>query len=72
MLHLLFKTEKQAIAYAKANELEIDKKQVNVGLTGFEGQDGAPENFSGESMAFVARDNGGNVIGYLAYWESEF
>lgn len=72
MLNLLFKTDKQATTYAKVNELEIDKKQVNVGLTGFEGQDGAPDHFYGESMAFVARDNGGNVIGYLAYWESEF
>lgn len=69
MEKLLFGTREQAQAYAELHDWTIDTKPTAVNLTGFEGREGAPDTFSGETNALIARDEQDNIVAYLAYWE---
>lgn len=69
MEKLLFGTRAQAEAYADISGYTTDPKPVPVGLSGFEGMEGAPDTFSGETNALVARDEDYQVQAYLAYWD---
>jgi len=69
MEKLLFGTREQAQAYAESNDWLTDTMPVAVNLTGFDGRDGAPDTFSGETNALIARDADDIIVAYLAYWE---
>ncbi len=69
MEKLLFGTREQAQAYAESNDWLTDTMPVAVNLSGFEGRDGAPDTFSGETNALVARAEKDKIVAYLAYWE---
>lgn len=68
MKKILFGTRQQAQDWAVSNDLNFHQP-VAVNLSGFEGGEGAPDTFSGETNALPATDAEGNVVAYLAYWE---
>lgn len=69
MKKLLFGTKQQAEAWALQHDCTIDTHPVIIKLSGFQSEEGAPEDYSGETNALVARDISDNVVSYLAYWE---
>lgn len=69
MKKILFGTKEQAQDFANDYDYTTDTNPVTVNLSGFEGGEGAPDTFSGETSAIVARNADFDVVAYLAYWE---
>lgn len=69
MKKLLFGTKNQANNWAAEHDCVVDPRPVAINLSGFQSEEGAPDDYSGETNALVARDADDNVVAYLAYWE---
>lgn len=65
----LFGTQEQAQSYANVTGLKTDSKPVAVGLSDAQSMEGAPDTYSGETNALLARDINDEVVAYLAFWE---
>lgn len=65
----LFGTQKQAQNYANSNDLKTDTKPISIGLRDAQSMEGAPDTYSGETNALLARDINDEVVAYLAFWE---